>query len=337
MRLFQNFGLAARYHLELPRVLGAARGFAALRDALLADRYGASHVLQPVLTGDSDAFFTCGDTGALQRAWAVENGLPAHTDAADILLAQIEAHRTEVFYNLDPLAFDSSFLRRLPGHVRHKIAWRAAPGAVNLAGYDLVVNNFPSLRAGYEKAGLRTAAFYPAHDPDLNSYAANSDRDIDVLFFGGYSRHHGQRRTVLEAVARLSDRFRIAYHLDKSRFSGLAQTPLGWFGPLQAVRCPPAIRKIAQAAVWGRGVYQQLSRSKIVLNGAIDMAGSDRGNMRCFEAMGAAALLISDRGNHPPGMVDGETMRLYDDAESAVRLISEALESERWRGVAAGA
>ncbi len=30
-----------------------------------------------------------------------------------------------------------------------------------------------------------------------------------------------------------------------------------------------------------------LSNAKIVLNGAIDISGEDRGNMRCFEALGS--------------------------------------------------
>ena len=56
-----------------------------------------------------------------------------------------------------------------------------------------------------------------------------------------------------------------------------------------------------------------------MLNGAIDMADRDRGNMRCFEAMGCGALLVSDDGNYPQGMSPGETMRAYTSAEHASR------------------
>ena len=37
--------------------------------------------------------------------------------------------------------------------------------------------------------------------------------------------------------------------------------------------------------MFGRALYELIGSSKIVLNGAIDMAGTDRGNMRCFETM----------------------------------------------------
>lgn len=82
-------------------------------------------------------------------------------------------------------------------------------------------------------------------------------------------------------------------------------------------------------------MYAQLSRAKIVINAAIDMAGGDRGNMRCFEAMGAGALLLTDPGNYPPGMVDGRTMSVYADAKVAVGLIEQSLSDGSWRNIAA--
>jgi spore maturation protein CgeB len=77
--------------------------------------------------------------------------------------------------------------------------------------------------------------------------------------------------------------------------------------------------------VFGRAYYDLLGRTKIVLNGAIDMAGNDRGNMRCWEALGGRTLLLSDAGNYPPGMVDGKTIRTYRSAMHAIELIEESL------------
>ena len=75
----------------------------------------------------------------------------------------------------------------------------------------------------------------------------------------------------------------------------------------------------------GRQMYALLSRAKIVLNGAVDSALEDRGNIRCFEAMGCGALLLTDPGRYPEGMEDGRTMRVYDCAEDAVRILRECL------------
>jgi hypothetical protein len=336
MRLFQNFGLMQAY---LPRLRGlrrSASNFDDQRRIFLADRFGCSHLLKPVLDGQADTFLTNGNDETLQRAWAGEQGLKVGLPLEDILLAQIEAHRTEVFYNLDPVRYPSSFVAKLPGCVKHKFAWRAAPsGKADFGAYDLILCNFTSIIESYRKIGWRSAYFSPAHDPEMNAYAANRDRPIDVLFVGGYSRHHMNRVGILDAVARLRDKYRIAFHLDRSRVTSLADTPFGIIGPLKPYRRPETIRAISAGPIFGRDLYAALSRSKIVLNCAIDMAGPDRGNMRCFEAMGTAALLVSDRGNYPPGMVDGETMRLYDSAEVAARVISEALADGSWRETAA--
>ena len=68
-----------------------------------------------------------------------------------------------------------------------------------------------------------------------------------------------------------------------------------------------------------------LSSAKIVLNGSIDMPSADRGNMRCFEALGSASLLLTDEGNYPQGMSDGSTMVTYRSPEHAVNQIKALL------------
>ncbi|RWP83421.1 glycosyltransferase [Mesorhizobium sp.] len=333
MRLFQNSGLNPSYRPRLADLVGQVRGFEQQKEVFLNDRYGAAHILLPILGRSPEAFFTNGDDESLQRAWARENGLGQDTPLTDILLAQIEHHKADVFYNLDPFRYDATFVRRLPGHVKRKIAWRAAPGKIDFAGYDLVLCNFPSMRRLWEEQGARTAHFFPAHDPELDTVAANRDRDIDVLFFGGYSRHHQRRRQILEAVAGLSSRRRVVFHLDLSRYTPLAETPLGWFGPLKAVRRPRAIRNVSAPPVFGRAMYAQLGRAKVVVNASIDMAGPDRGNMRCFETMGAGALLLSDSGIYPAPMYDGQTMAVYEHPQDASKKIERQLDSGSWDGI----
>lgn len=328
MRLFQNFGLYPSYRPRLARLTAGLESFAAARDAFLADRYGASHLLKPVLDGDPAAFFTNGDDGFLQRLWAKEQGMPGEPALDAILLAQIEHHRTEVFYNLDPMRYGSDFVRRLPACVKHAIAWRAAPGEADFSAYHLMVCNFPSILKSYEARGWRTGYLFPGHDPEMDAYAANADRPIDVLFVGGYSRHHRKRAEVLEAVARQRAHMRIAFHLDRSRLTRLAESPLGRLLPLAQHRRPADIVAVQQEPVFGRDLYLALSQAKIVLNGAVDMAGDDRGNMRCFEAMGCGALMVSDAGSYPPGMVDQETMLTYSGGGDTVKTIQSALEDD---------
>jgi hypothetical protein len=297
----------------------------------LNDRFGALHLLKPVLDGDANAFLACGNDENQQRQWARENGFRIDATLEEILLAQIEHHKTEVLYNLDPVPYASSFIRKLPGCVRKTLCWRAAPsGQADLTAYGAVLGNFPSILESWRSKGCRAEWFSPAIDPVMTEYG-HDQRSIDVLFVGGYTRHHSARAKTLERIAGLADRRQIVYCLDASRLTRLAESPVGRLLPLQRHRRPKLIAKIARPAIFGRELYDLIGQAKIVLNGAIDMAGRDRGNMRCFEAMGCGALLVSDAGNYPEGMIADETMLIYEDDQSCLEHIERCLAN--WESV----
>jgi glycosyltransferase involved in cell wall biosynthesis len=234
------------------------------------------------------------------------------------------------------MRYQSDFIKTLPGCVKKSIAWRAAPSPnADFAAYDAIICNFQSILAGYRENGWRAEYFLPAHDPEMDKYAVNNKRPIDVLFVGGYSRHHRHRVKTLESVASLRKQYKIVYHLDRSRLTRLAESPLGYLLPLGSYRRPADIRAVDETPIFGRDLYEAISRSKIVLNGAVDMAGSDRGNMRCFEAMGCGALMVSDAGIYPNEMADGRSMLTYQDSNDARDIISEVLANpERLRSLA---
>lgn len=337
MRIFQNSGMYPAYRSRLDRLASQAQTFEQRCRIFLDDRFGACHMLMPVLQHSAEAFFTNGDDQVLQGMWARESGMAENASLETILLAQIEEHRAEVFYNLDPMRYQSDFVRRLPGCVRKAIAWRAAPSpGADFRAYDAVVSNFPAILQKYRDSGCRAAYLSPAHDPEMDAYAAVRDRPVDVLFVGGYSRHHRRRSLILEAVARLRRRYSVSMHLDQSRLTRLSESPLGWVLPLWRHRRPTAIRLASREPVFGRELYVALSRAKIVLNGAVDMAGMERGNMRCFEAMGCRALLVSDTGSYPDLMESDKSMLLYESANDVVRIIERALvDEDRSRAIAA--
>ena len=335
MRLFQNVGMYPSYLRHLNILAKSTNAFKDRMDVFLSDGYGACHILLPVMQGEKSTFFTSGDDQILQSYWAAEHGMSTKSSMEDILLAQIEQHTTEIFYNLDPLRYGNDFLKKLPGCVKKKIAWRAAPSAnFDLGGYDLLVCNFPSILEGYKKNGWRARYFSPAHDPKMDSFAINQDRDIDILFVGGYSQYHQLRTKMLESVASMSDRFNVVMHLDCSRLTRLSESWIGKILPLKKHRRIDRIINLARPPVFGLDLYSAISRSKIVVNGAVDMAGIDRGNMRCFEAMGCGSLLISDAGNYPFGMINGETMLTYDLLSELLYKIDRALVSRDYLSIA---
>lgn len=322
MRLFQNNGLS-RGFVSQSRRAPRATTFAAEIARFLHTRVSAPHLLEPVLAGDPVAFFTNGDDRALQFLWAKENGFKGD-NSTSILLAQIEHHRTEIFYNLDPMRYGSDFVRKLPGCVQKAICWRAAPsGNADLSGYDLVVGNFPSILDDWRRKGCRVGYFAPGHDPELDRYADRRNEIVDLVFVGGFSRHHGRRSAALLAAA-LTPEIDARFHLEDGRLTQLANR-LPFMLGLRRHCHPPEIRAIRSGPVYGRDLYRALASARIVLNGAVDMAGPDRGNMRCFEAAGAGALLLTDTGNYPPGFIDEKTMLTYSSPEEIPAIIKGAL------------
>jgi hypothetical protein len=328
MRLLQNSGVPPSFLSSHRAELQSAVTFEERTARFLHQRYGALHFLAPVLSGEETAFFTNGDDEILQRMWARQIGMPRRVTLPEILLAQLEFHRAEVFYNLDPIRYNSEFARKLPGCVRKTVAWRNIPlPETDLGGYDLVVCNSSSLLRKYRASGWNAAYFSPAHDPVMDEYAGNQERPIDVAFVGGYSRHHMRRAAVLEEVASLRDRYRIEFRLARSRLTRLAETPAGHLGPLGKYRRPKDIRAVSRDPVYGRDLYALLAKSKVVLNGAIDVSGDDRGNMRCFEAMGCSSLLLGDTGVYPDGMREDETLLTYSSPAEA-RALAERVVNE---------
>ncbi len=328
MRLFQNSALSPAYLPRLRRLSRGCKDFADHVRVFLNDRYGACHFLQPVLDADPRAFFTNGDDELVQRTWATEHGLRGDVPLASILLAQIEEHRSEVFYNLDPVRYGSDFVRRLPGCVKKSLAWRAAPSPrSDFGAYHRIVCNFPGILDAYRRAGWNAAYFAPGHDPVMDAYAAQSERPIDVLFVGGFSRHHRRRAALLQAVAGMRGDRSVVMHLDRSRSTRWAESPLGRLLPLGSHRRPREIAAVAREPVFGVDLYATLAQAKVVINGAIDMAGPDRGNMRCFEAMGCACVLVSDAGRYPDGMKPGTNLLTYASPTEAVSALSEVLRS----------
>lgn len=332
MRIFQNSGVYRSYRPRLARLTRNSRTFLEATDIFLGDRSGAAHFLQPILKRDASAFFANGDDDFSQRLWAAENGLRSSAPLEDILRTQIEHHRAEVFYNMDPMRYGDEFLAKLPGSVRRTIAWRAAPSAGGrFLNHDVIVNNFPTLLEQYRVQGARVEYFAPAHDPAMDSYARRSDRPIDVLFVGTYSQYHRQRAAMLEAIAGLRRNVNVVMHLDRSRLTALAETPLGLVGPLRRHRRTKDVRKVAKGPVFGRDLLDALSRAKIVVNGAIDMSLKDRGNMRVWEAMGCGAALVSDAGRYPDHLRAGLEFESYDSKDQLLTKISRLLNDDAKR------
>lgn len=317
MKLFQSAGFGQHYlaNFNSRNPVSEYKSFDERKHALLQDRYDGSHILKPVYDKDPDCFFAVCDDPIMQMLWARENGLGASSNLTDILLAQIESFQPDVLYQLDPILFPSSFVRRLPGCVKKTLAWRAAPiGAADLTAYDVVLSNFETLNARWREKGLNTAWFSPSWDPGMAPYAANVDRPVDVFFTGSYARTtgHGTRLLMLNAIAQLSDTHHIDLRVMARKWGRLADKPFIRWIPVP-IRLPKLLRTSNDSPVYGLEMYEMLSRTKILLNPATDIAGNIRGNMRCWEALGCGACMLGSAGQYPDGFEPGVNFEMFTD------------------------
>ncbi len=309
--------------------------FSERKKALLYDRYDATHILKPIYDEDHRSFFTVCDDHTLQFSWAREKGLLSK-DLTEILLAQIEEAQSEVVYQLDPVRFPSSFVRRLPGCVKKTIAWRASViGSDDFSLYDLIVSNFETLNAQLRAKGFRTASFAPSWDPVMAPYAANTEKPIDVFFAGSYVRNgHGPRLGFLNAVASIGPPNELDFRLLRKKWGRLSVSGLGKWVPVP-IRIPKALASISGTPVFGRDMYAALARSKIVLNPATDIAGDTRGNMRCWEALGCGACMLGSAGRYPDGFDSGVNFESFTDADDLVQKVRNLLADEPRRAAMA--
>jgi len=337
MRVFQFHSFYKPYLEFLDRKYpdAASVEYTQRLDIILGHRFQAAHILYPAYTADPDFRFTVTNDPHLQYRWAQEKSFPER-NFQNILLAQIEEHRAEVVYSLDPIAYDSSFVRRLPGCVKRSLCWLAAPvNRADLSAYSLRVCNFPPYLRDWEALGLKCAWFSPSHDPSMRRFADREDRPIDISFVGQYSPWHTTRNQILERVAELGQDYLVSFRLMCPRWKPLANRRYLNRIPLPVPYLPKGLRAVSGRPVFGLEMYEIFGQSKVVLNAAIDMSGKYRVNMRCFEALGCGATMVSDEGIYVDGMTPGTHFVTYQNAEDAVAQIKSILASpDHGRGMA---
>ncbi len=334
MRVFQTHTFYKTYldHFNARCPEAIAAPFEKRRAMLLHDRFMAAHILKPIHDRDPEAFFTVANDELLQGAWARENGLKT-TNPKEILKAQVESHRAEVFYTLDPQRWNGELARQLSACVRVRIGWLGVPmHGQDGVGFDAMISNFEPHLVDWRKRGIRCFPFDPSHDPEMCRWGCNTDRPIDICFVGQYNSWlHTRRNEILKAMCELSRENLVSLRLMHRKWRPLAQS-----GPLARVPTPIRtlpldLRRITGPPVFGLEMYKLFSQSKIVLNAHLDMAQHRRANMRCFEAMGCGACMLGDDGAYPPGFEPSRQFETYTDHRDLVTKATSLLSADARR------
>lgn len=330
MRIFQNIHLYPEHVAIINAKVGRNASFKQRIETLIKHGLNGPHLLLPVVDGSSNAFLTTTADPLTQRQWAVENDLPPHTRPHDVLVAQLKAYKPDVFYTHGSGYFPEQVRQQLPSLCKMNVCWKGPPDfSSGLAGFNLLVNNFPASLPKYEEiASIKTGYLTPSFDTAMEPDCFKTERDVDILFAGSYSRHHRRRSEIISELGKLANTYNLKYCLHFDKITRVANSPMGLLPVISKYRAPKDVRQNSSSPVFGADMYREFSRAKIVVNCAIDVAGNERGNIRCFEAMGCGALLISDEGNYPPGMKDGVNMLTYTTPQNLIDVIRRILANE---------
>ncbi|MCW5296895.1 glycosyltransferase family 1 protein [Herbaspirillum lusitanum] len=264
----------------------------------------------------------------LQDTWARENAVPFSAFALklphrtfrlpvigrrlaalpglmEVAIAQIRAFKPDVLYCQDLSFFPGDVLRELKkdvGLIVGQIACPLPPQSF-LDGYDLILTSFPHFVDRLKGLGIDSEYFKIGFDTRVLDLLGNVDKDVDISFVGGISRHHGKAIPLLEHLAET--------------------TPIEFFGyGAKTLPRNSLIRKRHNGEVWGLNMYKALARSRITLNRHINVAENNANNMRLFEATGVGTLLLTDRKDNLSELFEvGKEVVAYSSQEEAAELI----------------
>lgn len=264
----------------------------------------------------------------LQRTWAKANDVPLSRLALkvphrlfrlpvlgrtlanlpglmDVAIAQIKAAKPDVLYCHDLSFFPYEVLKALRSHVRLIVGQIACPLPPDsfLRGYDLILTSFPHFVPRLKALGVASDYFRIGFDTRVLELLGTVNKEVDVSFVGGISRHHGNAVPLLEYLATNTS----------IEFYGYGAKTLPRSSPIRARH---------HGEVWGMDMYRALARSRITLNRHINVAENNANNMRLYEATGVGALLITDRKDNLGELFDiGKEVVAYSTPEEAAELI----------------
>jgi spore maturation protein CgeB len=329
----------------------AERPYAEQLEALLARSFGTGDAYSAGLRDlgheTADLVLNC---EPLQASWAREHGvrsaaalwpwggLPSRAGRLArqaalhaVAVRQIREFAPDVLY-LQDLGFfrprELGWIRRRGAVVAGQIASRAPADRV-LRAFDLIFTSFPHFVERLGALGVGAEYLPIAFDERVLDRlrgrgvdpSPGSDRPHGVTIVGGLEpKTHPNRIALLEA----------------------AGTRLGvevWGYGVEALPTGSEIRGLHRGEAWGLDMYEVLARSKIVVNVHEGVAEGNVNNMRLFEATGAGAMLLTDRGANLAELFEPEAeVATFGDAEELVSRAEHFLanDDERLAIAAAG-
>lgn len=226
------------------------------------------------------------------------------------LLRQVQKLRPDVVYVHDINLLPPRLVRELGRHAGLVVGEHASPlpPRAYVTAYDLIVSALPSIVDLARSWGVDSEWIPLGFDDHWTTVGPASARPIDAIFVGSFTRLQPTTAPLLQAVAAAVPGLQIYGQADQKV---LDETGLASFhhGP-----------------AWGRGMFELLGRSKVVVNRHGSIAGDYAVNMRMYEATGSGAALVTEsRSNLADLFEPGVEVAPYDTIADAAALVAELL------------
>lgn len=256
--------------------------------ALLNGGFYAPQIWGPYLEplGYRHYFAVCNCMSA-QEQWSAENDFtvpPGKDWKFEIVRRQIDVIKPDVLFLTLPTWYDASFLRTLTWKPRLVMAWRAASirDGLDWTGIDVFLSQLGSCRQKALQIGARSAEhFFPGFPAPLLDTLGDVPKTYHVLFSGSFTYEFTRRNRFLHAAAahltKKDDTYGAAFFINAKDKNLLT----------------PEVEQFARPPLWGLPMYRALKGARIVLNGEIDLAQGEAGNMRLFEVTGCGSFLLT--------------------------------------------
>lgn len=305
--------------------------------SLIDEYFMSPHILLPALRDKDDFFFAYANDEKLCDLWASENRLGA-CNHYDVLRDQIKQFKPDVLYIMHPFIHGPEFVKTIRQYVGKVVCWHAGPHVKgDFSCFDIMLSNFPPHLNHWKSQGIRGEFFCPAVDSKMKA-SAKEEREYDLVFVGNLGGVHHKKRTSLvsDLVKSLGDDYKISICGGGPRWKPLFKN--GRFLsriPSLIPALPRHLTRVTQPPVFGQRLYELFGNSKLCLNVAGNTSLDYRVNMRCFEAMGSGACMLSDSGRYLEHFRPKTDFETYDCAASLIDSVHQLLKSpDRLRDLA---
>lgn len=235
-------------------------------------------------------------TARLTRKYHVLQGL---------LIEQIKSYKPDILYCQDLWFLKPNELNEIRPYVKLVVGQTASPlpDESCLKAYDLILTSFPHFVPRIKSLGIPAEYFRIGFDEKIIQFLGHVEKDIDVSFVGGLSRHHRNALELLEHLAKNTE----------IKFFGYGANSLSKFSPIFPRH---------YGEVWGAEMYRSLARSRVTFNRHIKVAENYANNMRLYEATGVGSMLITDYKDNLGEIFEvGKEVVAYRNKDEAVDLI----------------